>query len=128
MRNHLLPQASASAALKSAPPADWSINKLGLVEGESRRAPENGRTSRLPMQAGQRGAARRKAEMTHAQRDAGRGTKPEVECRADRPSWGLRYMVGPMTITLVGVASPDAWRGLTGAPEHHGSGYDKKRD
>ena len=41
---------------------------------------------------------------------------------------GHRLLVAIMAIAIVGTASAETWRGLTVAPEHRCSPYDKKRD
>ena len=41
---------------------------------------------------------------------------------------GLRCLVGVMVLTLASVAQGETWRGLTVAPEHRCSRYDKSLD
>ena len=43
-------------------------------------------------------------------------------------SWRLRAVVAVVAFALAGTASAETWRGLTVAPEHRCSPYDRKRD
>ena len=63
----------------------------------------------------------------HLHEDAGdcKGARRPISAEAVRGRWALWFMAAFM---LVGTASAETWRGLTVAPEHRCSPYDKKRD
>ena len=48
--------------------------------------------------------------------------------RRGQSTLGLGCLIGICALVLVGPASAETWRGLTVAPEHRCSPYDRKRD
>ena len=58
----------------------------------------------------------------------GRDRDTGIGAPANRSCSGLRYLVAIAMLALCAAAPAETWRGLTVAPEHRCTEYDKKRD